>query len=151
MIRPYLCTHMKKSSSKYAQCLYFMSQALARKVDRLASQTWKSVNLAPSHAYLLMDVLEEPGIQPGTLAKHLQLQPSTITRFIEKLETKKLLVRTTVGKATNVYPTPKARELSPKLKHCLTHFCQRYSEMLGREESTKLIHDMAKTAERLDE
>jgi DNA-binding MarR family transcriptional regulator len=79
---------MKKTSSKYAQCLYFTSQALARKVDRLASQTWKSVNLAPSHAYLLMDVLDEPGIQPGMLAKQLQLQPSTITRFIEKLETK---------------------------------------------------------------
>ena len=81
---------MKTSDSQYAECLYFTSSALARKVEKMANECWKQVDLSPSHAYLLMAVLEEPGMQPGNLAEQLQLTPSTITRLIEKLEEKKL-------------------------------------------------------------
>lgn len=80
---------MKTSDSQYAECLYFTSSALARKVEKMANECWKQVDLSPSHAYLLMAVLEEPGMQPGNLAEQLQLTPSTITRLIEKLEEKK--------------------------------------------------------------
>ena len=141
---------MKLSESKYSQCLYFTSNALARKVEKLAQQTWKKVNLSPSHAYLLMIALEEPGVTPTTLSEHLQLQPSTITRLIEKLEEKKLVVRTTEGKITNVYPTPKGKELQPKLNECMQEFFSRYSKILGKEESTKLAQTMARIADRLE-
>ncbi|HXB44452.1 MAG TPA: MarR family transcriptional regulator, partial [Puia sp.] len=84
--------------------MYFVTNALARKVEKLATQSWKKVNLSPSHAYLLMLAIQEPGIQPTVLSQELHLQPSTITRLIEKMEGKKLLIRTTDGKMTNVYP-----------------------------------------------
>jgi DNA-binding MarR family transcriptional regulator len=142
---------MKTSCSKYAQCLYFTSAALARKVEKLATESWKKVGLSPSHAYLLIAVLEEPGIQPTALAEHLQLQPSTITRLMEKLEEKKLVIRTTEGKLTNVYPTPKAKELQPKLATCMNEFWNRYSKILGKEESSRLVKDLAKIADKLDE
>jgi MarR family transcriptional regulator, organic hydroperoxide resistance regulator len=142
---------MKIADSKYGQCLYFTSAALARKVEKLAIESWKKVNLSPSHAYLLMAVLEEPGIQPTVLSAHLHLQPSTITRLIEKIEEKKLAVRTTEGKITNVYPTPKAKDLQPKLKECLHQFCQQYSKVLGKEESNRLVQDMARIADKLEE
>lgn len=141
--------HMKMKDSKYGMCLYFTSAALARKVEKLANESWKKVSLSPSHAYLLMAVLEEPGIQPSGLSSMLHLQPSTITRLIEKLEEKKLLVRTTEGKITNVYPTPKAKELHPKMKECLNHFYQKYSLLLGKEESSRLVTDMGKIADKL--
>lgn len=141
---------MKTSCSKYAQCLYFTSAALARKVEKLANESWKKVALSPSHAYLLIAVLEEPGIQPTALAEHLQLQPSTITRLIEKLEGKKLVIRTTEGKLTNVYPTPKAKELQPKLAACMKGFWEAYSRILGKEESNKLVKDLARIADKLD-
>ena len=131
-------------------CLYFTSAALARKVEKLANESWKKVNLSPSHAYLLMAVLEEPGIQPSALSDELHLQPSTITRLIEKLEEKKLAVRTSEGKVTNVYPTPKAKELQPKMKDCLNRFYQQYSGLIGEQESSRLVHNMAKVADRLD-
>jgi len=141
---------MKTSCSKYAQCLYFTSAALARKVERLATESWKKVELSPSHAYLLIAVLEEPGIQPTTLAEHLQLQPSTITRLIEKLEEKKLVVRTTEGKVTNVYPTPKAKDLQPKMIGCMQEFAGKYAAILGKAESSKLVQTMAGFADKLD-
>jgi DNA-binding MarR family transcriptional regulator len=142
---------MKTSCSKYAQCLYFTTNALARKIEKLAMESWKPVGLSPSHAYLLLAVIEEPGIQPTGLVDQLQLQPSTITRLIQKLESKKLVVRTTEGKITNVYPTPKAKELLPKMKQCMQHFFQRYSSLLGQEESSKLVATLSNFADKLHE
>ena len=96
---------MKSSNSRFNKCLYFSANALARKIEKIAVENWKKIDLAPSHAYLLMMVLENPGVQPGCIADEMQLTPSTITRLIEKLEDKKLLVRTAEGKITNVYFT----------------------------------------------
>jgi len=113
-------------------------------------ESWSKVDLSPSHAYLLMLVIEEPGMQPTSLSEHLQLQPSTITRLLEKLEIKKLLARTYEGKLTNVYPTPKGKDLLPKLKECLNEFYSRYSEILGKEESAKLVQNMGRIADKLE-
>jgi len=141
---------MKTSDSIYAMCLYFTSGALARKVEKLAQSSWDKVGLSPSHAYLLMMALEEPGIQPSGLAAHLQLQPSTVTRLIEKLEEKKLLVRITAGKTTSVYPTPKAKELYPKMQECLTEFTINCNILVGKEEGQKLAQLLSKTADRIN-
>ncbi|MCX6317841.1 MAG: MarR family winged helix-turn-helix transcriptional regulator [Bacteroidetes bacterium] len=141
---------MKTSESKYCQCMYFTANALARKIEKLAQQSLSAVDLSPSHAYLLMMVLQEPGVQPSVLADHLQLQPSTITRLIEKLEEKKLVVRTTEGKTTNVYPSPKGKEIQPKLKDCLHEFYTSYASILGKEESARLVQNMGKMADKLE-
>ena len=141
---------MQIKESKYSQCLYFTSAALARKVEKIAIEVWKEVDLPPSHAYLLMAVLEGPGIQPSLLAAELHLQPSTITRLVEKLEEKKLLVRTNEGKLTNIYPTPKAKELLPRMKQCIQKFHKKYSSLLGKDESCRLVNDIAMFADKLD-
>jgi MarR family transcriptional regulator, organic hydroperoxide resistance regulator len=140
---------MKISESRYSKCMYFSSNALARKMEKLANESWKKVDLSPSHAYLLMIVIEDPGVQPGALSGEMQLTPSTVTRLIEKLEEKKLLVRTTVGKITNVYPTTKAKQMFPKLKECVHDFYDAYAKVLGKEESLKLLKSMHKLADKL--
>jgi len=142
---------MKTSESKYCQCLYFSTNALARKVEKLALESWKKVGLSPSLAYLLMAVIEEPGIQPTMLAKQLQLQPSTITRLIEKLETGKLLHRKMEGKVTHVFPAAKAKEMLPRLKECLQHFYQRYVKIIGKEESALLVQTLTRAADKLED
>lgn len=140
---------MKTSESKFCGCLYFTTNALARKVEKLAGESWKKIGLAPSHAYLLKLVLEEPGMQAGQLAEQLQLTPSTITRLIEKLEEKKLVTRITEGKTTNVFPTQKAKELKPQMKQCIDEFNEKYSKILGKEESRQLINNMNTIADKL--
>ncbi|HSZ84705.1 MAG TPA: MarR family transcriptional regulator [Puia sp.] len=141
---------MKKlSDSTYSMCIYFATNALARKMEKIAVNAWKKVNLSPSHAYLLMLVLNDPGIQPMKLSEELHLEPSTITRLTEKLEEKKLLVRIVEGKQTNVYPTPKAKELLPKMKQCVADFYQTYSIILGKDESGRLIKSINRIADKL--
>lgn len=140
---------MKATNSRYCQCLYFSSNALARKIEKLANESWKKIGLTPSHAYLLMLALEQPGIQPSELVKQLLLTPSTITRLIEKLEMKKLVIRTTEGKLTNVYPTPKAKALQPELLECVNHFYQQYAAVLGKEESSRMVSQINKFVDKL--
>lgn len=140
---------MKCSESKYAKCLYFTTNALARKVEKLAIESWKPVGLSPSHAYLLMMVIEEPGLPAGTIASHLQLTPSTVTRLIEKLETQKLLVRVSEGKLSNIYPTTKAKAMLPDLKNCIQDFYKKYSEAIGKTESQHIISSLNTIADKL--
>jgi len=140
---------MKTSESRFCSCIYFSANALARKIEKLATESWKKVNLSPSHAYLLMTVIAEPGIQPGCLANELQLTPSTITRLIEKLEEKKLVVRTNEGKLTNVYPTPKAKEMFTQLKECTNDFYETCSGILGKDETSKMVASMNKLGDKL--
>lgn len=140
---------MKCSESKYAKCLYFTTNALARKVEKLAIESWKPLGLSPSHAYLLMMAIEEPGLPAGTIANHLQLTPSTVTRLIEKLEEKKLLVRVAEGKQSNVYPTTKAKDMLPQLKNCVQDFYKRYSEAIGKTESSNIVSTINAVADRL--
>lgn len=141
---------MKTSDSKFCNCLYFTANALARKTEKLASESWKKTGLAPSHAYLVILTLEEPGINAGQAAEQLQLTPSTITRTIEKLEEKKLLIRVTEGKLTNLYPTKKAKEMQPVLKQCVEEFNEKYLAILGREESNRFIKTMNTIADKLE-
>jgi DNA-binding MarR family transcriptional regulator len=141
---------VKSSESKYCKCIYFASGALARKMEKLAIESWKKVGLSPSHAYLLMLVIDDPGMQPGRLAEELQLSPSTITRLIEKLEEKKLVIRTTEGKLTNVYATPKGKDLLPQLKSCVSDFNETAAGILGKEESTRLVQNINKITDKLN-
>ena len=140
---------MKVAESRFKKCLYFASGALARKVEKLSTQSWKKIDLNPSQAYILMTVLENPGVQPGAIAQEMQLTPSTISRLIEKLEERKLLIRTTEGKITNIYPTPKGKELHPKMKACLTEFYQAYTAILGGEESQRFVQNMVRLTDKL--
>jgi len=140
---------MSTANSRFAQCLYFTSNALARKTEKLAQESWSRVGISPSHGYLLLLTLEEPGMQAGTLARQLQLQPSTITRLLEKLESMKLVQRVTEGKTTSVFPTNRAKQLLPKMQESVTEFTTKYMEILGKEESTRLVHGMAKIADKL--
>jgi len=140
---------MKTSESKFCGCLYFTTNALARKVEKLAVESWKKIGLAPSHAYLLKLVIDEPGMQAGVLAEQLQLTPSTITRLIEELEEKKLVTRVTEGKTTNVFPTQKAKEMKPQIKQCIEEFHEKYVKILGKEESKQFIQNMNIMADKL--
>ena len=145
----YFCDLMKATESKYNQCLYFAANTLARKVEKLAMESWKPVDLSPSHAYLLLMVLEEPGLQPGCLANHLQLSPSTITRLIEKLEEKKLVKRITEGKTTLVYPSERGEALLPTLQKCSKDFLNSSCFLIDKEERESMVANMCSLADKL--
>ncbi len=142
---------MKCSESRYSRCMYFASGALARKIEKLAMACWKKAALSPSHGYLLVIALEQPGIQPGQLAAQLQLSPSTVTRLVEKLEEKELVRRSMEGKTTNIFPTEKGRALSPMLESCIRQFHEQVENIVGQDNASQLIESIHRCTDTLDD
>jgi MarR family transcriptional regulator, organic hydroperoxide resistance regulator len=95
----------------YADNLYYTTTALCREVSNIAETAFMDMGLTPSDAYLIMVVNEKPNIQPTEISEKILLAPSTITRMIEKLEKRDIVVRSQEGKYTYVAPTPKGKEL----------------------------------------
>ncbi len=62
---------------------------------------------------------------------------------------KKLVVCASEGKATRVYPMPKAKDLHARLKECLKEFYEKYSSILGKEESVKMVQSMNRVTDKL--
>ena len=140
---------MKASESTYCNCIYWASAALARKVNKLAEDAWAPMGLAPGQAYLLSLILDQPGRQPLDLSEELHLAPSTITRFVEKLEENKLVVRVSEGKTTSVYPTQKAKGLSDEINSCKATFRHALEGVLTRAENEALVKNMLRVADKL--
>jgi MarR family transcriptional regulator, organic hydroperoxide resistance regulator len=129
---------MSVSRESYCRCLYYSANALARRITRIAEEEFAPTGLAPSLGFVVMTVNKKPGITAGELAGIMQLQPSTVTRFIDKLEGGGFLMRKTDGKFMNVFPTTKATRLDPLLQSSWKDLYKRYSAILGEGESKQL-------------
>ena len=139
-----------KERSKYCNCLYFSSNALARIMTKLADDEFKTTGLTTSYAFLLMTVNEKPGLQPTEISQQMMLTPSTVTRLIDKMENKKYLRREYEGKQTKVFPTEKSLVLDKQLKENWLKLFKRYSDILGENMSTVLTTNISKAVAQLE-
>ncbi|MCB0600871.1 MAG: MarR family transcriptional regulator [Saprospiraceae bacterium] len=141
---------MEREDSPYCQCLYYASNALARIMTRMADEAFATTGLSSSYAFLLMTVNNKPGIQPKEISQKMQLTPSTVTRLIEKMEVRGMLLRQSSGRSTEVYPTSQSLELQPKILQAWQQLYKNYSALLGEEEGISLtasIHEASKKLE----
>ena len=75
----------------FEKCIYFNTNALVRQINKIWDEAFKPFGLSPSHAYVLRVVLDQPGISMKLLSEELELAPSTVTRFVDSLVTKKTI------------------------------------------------------------
>jgi len=130
---------MKNCDSKYCECLYFTSNALARVMTKIADEEFSVIGLASTHAFLLMIVNEKPGIQPKEISEKLQLAQSTVTRHIEKMVYRNFLVRDQIGKYTKIFPKQASIDLDEQIRQAWRKLHRRYSTILGKKEGETLI------------
>ncbi len=128
----------KAERSPYCQCLYFSANALARSMTRLAEEVFAPTGLRPSHAFVLMTVASNPGAHPGQIAEKMQLTASTVTRLVEALERRSLLVRVPGGREVNVILTKEGARLADVARTAWRQLYLRYVELLGEEPSKQL-------------
>tara|TARA_R110000850_G_scaffold108830_7_gene221367 strand:- start:34 stop:447 length:414 start_codon:yes stop_codon:yes gene_type:complete len=120
----------------FERCLYFNSNTLARKLNARWEEAFAPFDLPPSHAYLLRLVLECPGLNQQQLAKELQLNKSTVTRFVVAMEKKKLLIKKGTSedqRENSIWPTKKARSIHVKLERLGNELYSSMCEAIGRE------------------
>jgi DNA-binding MarR family transcriptional regulator len=133
---------MVKDANPYCRCLFFSANALARNLTRISEAAFARTGLAPSLAFVLMTINRQPGIQPSEVAQIMMLSPSTVTRLVEKLETRGLLLREAQGKAILIHPTPAGEILYPELREAWRQTRAAYLGLLGEGAGQRLTEQV---------
>jgi DNA-binding MarR family transcriptional regulator len=126
----------------FDRCLYFNVNALTRLINKKWATAFAEFDLSPAHAYLLRMVLAKPGITQKELANELKLEKSTITRFIDSLQKKQLLLRKTNpidNREQNIHPSKKAKKLQTALESMGDNLYQELLSTIGKEQLTSLV------------
>lgn len=106
---------MADRDATLSENLFFVTNTLARKLSGLSDDAFSSFGLSTSHALILLLVYQDPEIQPSTLADSLYLKPSTITRLVQKLENRNLVIRNSKGRSTFIECTSKGENLAREI------------------------------------
>lgn len=138
---------MKEHTSD--KCLYAASISFARQMSKLAEECFAPTGMNPSQAFLLMTVIEEPGINPKKASDILGLAPSTITRFADTLEQKGYIERDKYGKNSAIYPTKFGKQALGKITESISMLYEIFSKKIGESEAKILATQLTKAAEKL--
>lgn len=140
---------MKKSDKYLSKCLYFTSNALARKLGRLADEAFAPLGLSPSYAFLILLVHENPGITPSALGEQLNLDPSTITRLADKMIARSLIVKEKNGKTMHFQSTEALTLLLPDLEKCWYDLKDKYDNALSVKTADLLVDLTLQASEKI--
>ena len=120
----------------FERCIYFNTHALARKLNALWDEGFARFDLTPSQGYLLRLVLAQPGLTQQSLSRELQLNKSTVTRFVNQLEKKGLLIRAASDgdlRENVILPTEKALKAQANLESLGDTLYQNMCDSLGKQ------------------
>ena len=129
----------------FERCLYFNTVTLARRLNRIWDEAFAPTGLSPSHAYLLMMVLKEPGVTAKVLARELELDVSTVTRFVDALVNKGMVARRKAladKRESNIYPESSARKLEKQLRNTGAGLYDMMCKNLGKENVMDVVSQL---------
>ncbi|MBI3188219.1 MAG: MarR family transcriptional regulator [Gammaproteobacteria bacterium] len=137
----------------FERCLYFNVNALARQVNTIWDEAFAEFDLSPAHAYLLRLVLAQPGIAQRDIALELKLAKSTVTRFIDTLQTKGLLSRKKTAdgdpREQNIFPTAKTLKIADKLNNKGEELYKKMLATLGTHDMKTLVEMLRSATQHL--
>ncbi len=117
-------------------------------MSRLAEEAFARTGWSPSHAFVMITVNRfDKGVIPSQIAKELHLTPSTVTRLLDKLEQKAMVMRETDGKNSLVKPTKKSLALNDELLTSWNSLFENYKQLLGKGFSEKLADQLYDASE----
>ncbi len=126
----------------FERCLYFNTNALARKLNAKWDKAFAQFDLPPSHGYLLRLVLDKPGLSQQAIAMELSLEKSTIARFLDVLENKKLLERKSAEESLRekaIYPTKTAVRIHRDLEALGNDLYAEMTALIGKKNVTDFV------------
>ena len=142
---------MANCSDYLCGCLYFTANALSRHMGRMADVAFKETGLSPSHAFMMMLVVEKPGIAQKELAESLSLAPSTLTRFADKLVHQGYVEREHKGKSVRISPTAEGKAILPSIEKAWKRLYKDYSAILGEQHGKELTRIIDQANRRLED
>lgn len=138
----------------FDRCLYFNVNALTRVVNKKWDKAFEQFDLSPAHGYMLRAVLSNPGISQKQLAVELRLEKSTITRFIDVLQKKGLVVRkkgcTEDARELSINPTKKAKSIETELEELGNNLYQTMISEIGLKDLELLVGKLRESTKKLE-
>lgn len=90
---------------------------------------------------LLIELWRTPGQRPAELARHLDVEPPTITRMVARLERSGLVERRpdpNDARAVRLYPTPRSRLLEASVRRARAELDDQILSALGATDGERL-------------
>jgi DNA-binding MarR family transcriptional regulator len=119
-------------------------------MTKMADEEFRITGLSPTYAFLVSIVNEKPGISQKDIGEALHITPSTITRFIDKLENSGYVNRRTEGKNSFIYSTEKGIELQKDINRAWNNLQQRYTKSVGKDEYVKVTEMINSVCSKLE-
>lgn len=132
---------------KFQGCNYFTTACLSRLLNKKAEEAFKELKLAPSYAYILACVHDEPGIDCKRMGELMMLTPSSLTRMMDKLEDMGYLDKKVSGRNMLHILTPEGEKLMPKIKEGWQRLGCEFERVFGDEFSRELAQVVTKAIE----
>jgi len=131
-------------------CLYFVAGRFHRIMTKLAEEAFVPSGLAPSYAYILL-ALSRKEMTQKELGEALHFQPSTLTRFVDKLLKDGYVHKRQEGKYVHIRLTEAGDVKLTEIRGCLKVLYRRYVDLLGKETAEQLVSDIKGAAATLEQ
>lgn len=107
------------------------TNTFSRNLTAFFDEKLHSFGLATSYVELLLLLKKNGGFSQKSLAKNLSLAPSTITRFIDKLEKQEYVKKERQGREVYVELTEKGLQVSSDMESAYQSAVEELKEMFG--------------------
>lgn len=142
---------MAKLSEYFENCLFFSVNSLARNINRISEQEFKSIGLNSSYAFLLMLVSENGVMSTGQIARAMNMDSSTITRFIDKLISLGYLNKKLEGRMTEISLTVKGKSIQVDIEGAWKRVYTNYKHVLGNDLTDNVTKNVAESNRRFEQ
>lgn len=122
---------MSTIQDSYNTCLFHAATALGRSLTKLADEHFAPLEVTPTMAFILMTARTAPGILITDLARVHQLDVSTISRALDKLELVQFIQREGAKKNIRIFITPKGERKEADAQSAWTKLRQAYALILS--------------------
>ncbi|MCA9393980.1 MAG: winged helix-turn-helix transcriptional regulator [Candidatus Omnitrophica bacterium] len=134
----------------FDRCIYFNLVTLTRRITRIWQEEFQKLGLSPSHGYLLFAVAEESPVSQKQLSEILELDASTVTRFVDKLISMNLVEKSSVGKGGELSVTPRGRTVYKQVNRAMDDLYGRMQTHFGKREFRGFVRRLSAAKDSLE-
>lgn len=96
--------------------MHFTVNSFNRELSRMFDSHFEEEGLATSYIELLLFLYAEKSLSQNQIAERMNLAPSTITRFIRKLEKLNLVEKKKQGRSVEIDLTDNGKKMCPRVQ-----------------------------------
>lgn len=126
----------------FENCIYFNLSTLSKQITKIWNDEFAKLGLSPSHGYILSALADNSDLSQKELSEIMELDASTITRFIDALAKKKLIDKTTIGKGARYTLTDTGNETAVHVKQLMADLFSKMKNIFDENDFKEMIVEL---------